>query len=326
MENRQLTVRQRFATTYAKTVFTRADLVAAGVSPRAITAAVHEGTLLRLRRDRYARTAVDGDIAEAVRISGRVTCLTLLRAMGVFVLTCTALHVHVRPGVSRTQAPRASTTVLHWDNWSGEDVSLHAVALRDAVRHAIRCQAPRAALATLDSVLHHRLMSLAQLTEVFDDLPARFHALLALVDPSAESGPETFMRLILRALGLRFETQVTIPGVGRVDFVVEGWLIIECDSKEYHEGWDKQIEDRARDLAAAGLGYVTVRPLATDIMHHAATVRDAIAAVLQGLGPRMRPRSVRKATRRRVHNSSELRVKTALTARNRVERSFSDEL
>jgi very-short-patch-repair endonuclease len=39
--------------------------------------------------------------------------------------------------------------------------------------------------------------------------------------------------------------------VGRVDFLVEGWLIIECDSKAHHEGWDKQRRDRRRDLAAA---------------------------------------------------------------------------
>ncbi|MGM7699869.1 endonuclease domain-containing protein [Microbacterium sp. A84] len=129
-------------------------------------------------------------------------------------------------------------------------------------------------------------MSFGELRDVFADLPFRFRALLALVDGIAESGPETYMRLMLRALGVRFEAQVKIPGVGRVDFLVDGWLIIECDSKEYHEGWDKQMEDRSRDIEAARRGYVTIRPIAADILGREIAVREAIAEIIDTLGPR----------------------------------------
>lgn len=196
------------------------------------------------------------------------------------------LHVHVRPGASRIRRPTARSTTLHWDIWSGWEAALHAASLRDAARHAVRCQTPRAALATLDSLLHHGLLTRVQLAEVFATLPERFQVLLALADPSAESGPETFMRLILRSLGVPFESQVHIPGVGRVDFLVDGWLIIECDSREFHQGWDKQVQDRARDMAAAGLGHVTVRPLAADIMNREEHVRDQIAAVIDAFARR----------------------------------------
>ncbi|MFE7197830.1 hypothetical protein [Microbacterium oxydans] len=160
--------------------------------------------------------------------------------------------------------------------------------LADAVSQAVRCQTPRAAVATLDSVLHHGLMTRNEVTAVFDALPARFRPLLALSDPSAASGPETFMRLILRALGVAFETQVFIEGVGRVDFLVEGWLIIECDSREFHEGWAKQVDDRRRDMAAVVQGFVTIRPLAADILRADSTVRQTVAAVIHALGPRFR--------------------------------------
>ncbi|WZO58388.1 DUF559 domain-containing protein [Microbacterium sp. LWH10-1.2] len=172
---------------------------------------------------------------------------------------------------------------MHWYTGGGER-SLHAASVFDAVREGIRCQHPRAALATLDSVLHHGVMTRRQLEEVFAELPSRYRSLLALVDPSAESGPETYMRLILRSLGVRFETQMLLAGVGRVDFVVEGWLIIECDSKEFHEGWDKQVEDRRRDMAAAELGYVTLRPLASEIMDAPDQVRRSLATAISVLG------------------------------------------
>ncbi|WEK61597.1 MAG: hypothetical protein P0Y60_02190 [Candidatus Microbacterium colombiense] len=94
------------------------------------------------------------------------------------------------------------------------------------------------------------------------------------------------MRLLLRSLGVDFETQVQLPGVGRVDFLVDGWLIIECDSREFHEGWGKQVEDRRRDIAAARLGYVTIRPLATEILRDDSTVRDMLQGVISTLGPR----------------------------------------
>lgn len=86
---------------YAPCVFTRAELRDHGLSGRSITRAVRDGTLLRLRNDRYARPGVDGDIAEAVRIGGRLTCLSLLVALGVFVHRRAGLHVQVVPNASR---------------------------------------------------------------------------------------------------------------------------------------------------------------------------------------------------------------------------------
>ncbi|RZI94397.1 MAG: hypothetical protein EOO67_04740 [Microbacterium sp.] len=148
--------------------------------------------------------------------------------------------------------------------------------MADALAQAVRCQDPRSAVATVDSVLHRGLLSPECVADVFDALPRKYRAILRLSDALAESGSETFMRLILRQLGLRFVSQAHIPGVGRVDFLVEGWLIIECDSKAHHEGWSKQRGDRQRDLAAAQRGYVTLRPLAEDLFFRRHEVTRAV--------------------------------------------------
>lgn len=297
-------IRSRAAEAYAPAVFTRADLLRDGMTGRQITAAVRAGLLRRVRRDRYAVAHTDDDVIEAVRVGGRLSCLSLLQAIGVFVHSCDALHIQVPHGTSRLRTPATPTTRLHWHVPTDDEPSLHAGSLTVAVRESVRCQEPRAAIATLDSVLHHRLLTLEQLTVIFATLPARYRAILRLVDPSAESGPETYMRLILRALGLRFQAQVYIPGVGRVDFLVEGWLIIECDSRQFHEGWGKQVDDRNRDLSAAGLGYVTLRPLAGAIMDDAEEVRRSVAAAVEALGARLGRTTRKRAPRSPVHNSS----------------------
>lgn len=255
---------------------------------------------MRVRRDRYALPSAPVDVVSAVRIGGRLSCLSLLVALGVFVHRCRRLHVLVTPGSSRLRMPKESEPVLHWRVRSSVLDCLHAAPIADAVAHSLFCQSPREALATLDSVLHHALMSYDQLAELFTTLPARFRALIALVDPSAASGPETYMRLILRAMGVSYETQVYLEGVGYVDFVVDGWLIIECDSREFHAGWEKQVQDRARDIAAARLGYVTVRPLAKDILDRQTAVREALQEIVEVLGPRFtRDRRSGFSTRRR---------------------------
>lgn len=289
-ESRQ-TVAEQLAQLLQVRILTREDLLAAGLTPRSITAGVRAQHLIRLRRGIYVTGDVPEDVTSAVRAGGRVTCLTLLHLIGVFVLETPPLHVHMPPHLSRSRHRRPHAATLHWGECHGEGTT-HAVALWDAVRQSIRCQQPREAIATLDSVLHHGLLTRDEVEAIFRTLPARFHVLLPLIDSSAESGPETFMRLLLRALGLSFETQVALPGVGRVDFVVEGWLIIECDSREFHAGWDKQVEDRHRDLAAARLGYVTIRPLAADIFQRpdevSAAVRDVVNAFSTRLGSRRR--------------------------------------
>lgn len=279
-------VRERAVEVYERKVYTRADLIASGMRGRDITESVRRGHLLRARRDRYVQAETDQEVIEAIRIGGRLSCISLLKSLGVFVHRCERTHVFVERGTSRIRPVDEGRALVHWAAPSGHESPLHVAPLLDAVRQAVRCQQPRAAVATLDSLLHHGLVTRAQLEDVFCSLPSRQRALLALVDGSAESGTETYMRLILRAIGASYETQVLVAGVGRVDFVVEGWLIIECDSREFHSGWEAQVRDRRRDCAAAQQGYVTVRPIAADLLGDDSGVRQMLEGVIHALGPK----------------------------------------
>ncbi|RLK47796.1 endonuclease domain-containing protein [Microbacterium telephonicum] len=257
----------------------RSELIAQGVTPRAITTAIRLGMLLRPRRGRYLPAGTRQDLHEAVRLGGRLDCVSLLAICGVFVQAADALHFQLDPDSTRVPTP-GPAVVRHWRPTAAGPTAVLTDPV-EALAQAVLCQAPRAAIATLDSAWHLGFVDAVGIAEVFTRLPRRYRRLRALLDPRAESGTETLVRLILRTLGCSFDLQVEIGTVGRVDFVVDGWLIVECDSAAHHGDWAARKRDIRRDAAAARLGFTTVRLLAEDILHRpdevAATLRDALA-------------------------------------------------
>jgi hypothetical protein len=278
---------------------TRSELIAAGFTGRGLTAAVRSGRLIRARRDHYLTPDVPEPMVRAVRVGGRLTCLSLLAMLGVFVLSNDKLHVHVAVNAARLRSPhdrrrrlqsRSRRGVrLHWHPLSEHPGQSTAVGIIDALADAVRCQMPRAAVATLDSAIRQGVIARWQLQDVFDLLPARYAVIARLVDPRAESGPESLVRLMLRGLGRAAEPQVEFAGIGRVDFVVDGWLVIECDSEEFHGGWEAQERDRLRDALLAARGYTTLRLTAKVIMHQPEIALAAVRGLLESCrGPAAR--------------------------------------
>lgn len=265
------------------------DLTAAGWRHRDLRAAVAQGRLVRARRGVYLPTDTDADCLAAAELRGRLACVSELRRRGVFVLEPAARHFHVAPDAARLPASAAGDRVHRERLLRMPHPRSISVEVLDAVRQAVRCQPPRAAIATIDSALHLGVLPHHDLEELFESLPRRFRRLRRLLDSRSESGPETFLRLILRSIGCRVEIQVLIGDVGRVDFLVDGWLIIECDSEAHHSSWLEQKRDRRRDQRSAALGYATYRPIAEDILWHADRVRAAITGLLAGRAARRRP-------------------------------------
>lgn len=256
---------------------TRAELRAQGMTARDIADAVQAGQLVRPWKNAYLRADVDESCRRAIAAGGRLACVSELIRWGVFVLDHSALHIAVPKTSSRLPAAHSGVR-RHWTLTSADGWA--SVAIVDALVQAMVCQPVRAAIATLDSALHLGLIDADQLHVVLGSLPRRLRIVRRLFDARAESGAETFMRLILRTLGCAFALQVVIATVGRVDFVVDGWLIVECDSKAHHASWEQQREDRRRDQAAAALGFATYRPIAEDIFWHAETVVAALRGLL----------------------------------------------
>lgn len=113
-------------------------------------------------------------------------------------------------------------------------------------------------LAAADSALNKGLVTMDQLETIFGDT-TRGRRLLRAVDPGAQSGIETVVRIALRGAGVRLTSQITIPGVGTVDLLVGDRMVVECDGYGWHKSRDAFEEDRRRDLALTVLGYLPVR-------------------------------------------------------------------
>lgn len=264
--------------------WTYAELRASGFSRRQIEASLQAEHMRRICRNRYARPTLDANVATAVAERGRLACVSLLKLLGVFVHTITHTHVHILPGTSHFLSPCGADVKRHWlPLQHPEDASLSTVSVTDAVLQAAACLPLFDVVATLDSVVRKRLMSLGQLHSLGDALPARARRMLRFVNGIADSGPETYVRLILLELGVKFQQQVEICGVGRVDFLIEGWLILEVDSFAHHSSWHERKRDLRRDLSAAEQGYTSLRVLGEDAMYSRSELRAQLRTAISSL-------------------------------------------
>lgn len=271
------------------------QLRAMGYTRKDIKSALETGYLFHARRDVYLWRDATPRQRSAARIGGRVDCISRLAELGIFVLDERKLHVQVRPTGSRLRSASDRRTPLgrarpgdggrvHWRH-SGAEADDTIVPTVEALAQAFACQGVRATIASIDSALHTGRLSERDLDLLFRLAPDRYRAIRGLIDGRAESGPETYARLIARELGRLVELQKQIDGVGRVDLVVDGWLVIECDSREFHSSWDAQQEDHRRDMALAARGYVRVRVTANQLFTAPHLLREAIRGLLATRSP-----------------------------------------
>ncbi len=278
---------------YGQLVLHRDELLASGASGRALTAAVRFGHLVRLRNGHYCLPECDAHVRRAVRIGGRLGCVSALESHGVFAFDARRTHVQLDGDRSRLRAPTPRLqpltrrnrlgSVLHWSNrlLEPDAADRHRVAVLDALGESLLCQHPWHALASIDNALHLGHVGRAAIHRLFEWAPERLRYLDELVDGRAEAGQETVLRMIVRQTELPYELQVKFDGVGRVDMLVAGCLVVEADSRQFHDGWEAHVRDRERDLQLAALGLASLRPAYQHTMHRPDLVRSAIRGLVR---------------------------------------------
>ncbi|KUH98130.1 DUF559 domain-containing protein [Mycobacterium sp. IS-3022] len=227
-----------------------------------------------VRRGWYASPAANPHVVRAVSAGGVLGCVSALRHRHIWVPD-SDLHVRYsararrsRPGVRSCQPHRLNPPTIG---------AIDPIEI--AVASAANCLDGEGLVIVLDSMLNKRMIDMADARSI---VAASRFARLNLAercDPKSESGTETMIRLRLRAAGIHLRTQVVIPGVGRVDFLVGNRLVIEADSREHH--LPKYQVDRTRDRVATGLGYLVIRLTYEDVVHRWDVVFADIQSVIR---------------------------------------------
>lgn len=260
------------------------QLRAVGVSWWAVFLALQAGTVLRLRRGAYALPGAAPALRAAVQLGAVLACTSAAASHGLPVLVDRGIHLVVPRAWSHASLPGVR---VHRRDLDLEERSGVATSLLRTVLDCARELPLREAVVVCDAALRAGLDRVCLRTAAAHargNGAAAIRAAVTLVDGRAESPIESCLRLVAGRLGT-VVPQVWIDGVGRVDLVVDGWLVLEADGFEHHSDRARYREDRRRSNAMAMLGYTVLRFSYEDIVHHEDVVAEVIARVL-ARGPR----------------------------------------
>lgn len=255
-----------------------------GFSRRMLANLVRRGEIVRIRDGVFAVPPIDDEVRMAVAHGGALTCASVLTLLGVWVLPDVA-GPHVWLGARHPLSHPGCSCVSHYYRGTPP---LGRTDLVTALLHLRRCAGDEAFFAAFESAWRRGLLTSKARQWIRDRLPAAARWLLVLARHDADSGLESILRLRLHLLGIRLDCQISISGVGRVDFLIGGMLILEADGKDNHDEESHRHRDLIRDAAASRLGYETLRFDYAQIVHDWPTVQAAIGGALHRMSERTR--------------------------------------
>lgn len=272
-------------------------LRARGVTKRELARACEAGEVLRIRNGLYAALDTPDDLLHATVHGGSPSCLTAGRLHELWILDdqdpdapeeVPALHVWMGHAGEQYHCDRSGCTDtlrLHWDDGDASAGGLPPI--QNVLLQIAFCVGEESFFVALESALRKALLPHAGVTWLRERLPKELRWLLNFARADADSGLESLIRLRLHHLGIAVRTQVSVDGVGEVDFLVGDRLLIEADGKENHDDdplatdapvRSRRHKDLLRDARAAALGYETLRFDYALIVHDWPTVAAAIVA------------------------------------------------
>lgn len=130
----------------------------------------------------------------------------------------------------------------------------------------------KAGVVALDAALHRGAVTVEQLNAAVardrlnDRAVRRVRTALGLVDERCESPGESLTRMVMHSLGIPLRSQVEIRDVrgfiGRVDFVVDTWIVVEFDGLQKYGSSDGRAalaREKVREDRLRSAGYEVIR-------------------------------------------------------------------
>jgi very-short-patch-repair endonuclease len=252
-------------------------VVARGAGETAIRSAVRSGAVVRLERGLLGLPGADPELVAAMRSRALLTCLSAAPRFALWMLRPAAVPHYWHSNGKRTHSCVSHRTALTQPNVGGA-----VAALPDVLLHALLCLPPLESLVMVESAYNRGDIDLAYLLRhLVGNRCGKARNVVARVERGADSLLETLARILFREAGISTETQVWIEGVGRVDFLLEGFLIVEIDGLAFHLNSRQFKKDRRRDNSAVVHGLPVLRFFYDDVVFAPevvlAQVRDVLA-------------------------------------------------
>jgi very-short-patch-repair endonuclease len=255
-----------------------------GMGRAAVDRAVRRGELWQVHRGWYAEPGTDAELIRAMRLGGRLGCVSALRLYGAWSPPDCGTHLIMPRSASGRRLERADADappVIHWSSRLGAQEWSDGISpLELAIAHCVSCQPLDMTVAVLDSLLHRRAINGSALTAIRDQLPTTSRPAFDLVDGRSEEGIESLARVRLRALGLAVEPQVVVARVGRVDLVIDGWLAVELDGRATHAQQASFVKDRKRAALLQQEGFTVLQFSYSQVVYDWPLVEKTVLAVL----------------------------------------------
>jgi very-short-patch-repair endonuclease len=252
-------------------------LLERGISRRELARSLDAGHVTRERRGIIASTGAHPDFVAAVARRSRLTCVSAAPHYGLWrVREPGELHL------SRGASAGADCT-----NHRTRNVPVHPrlplVGPADVLVHVLQCRPEEESVPMVECALRRG----DTVREFLDErLPGRRNgrarSALAKVECSADSAVEVVARLILVGAGLSVRAQAELARVGRVDFLVEDFLVVEIDGAAFHSDRAAFRRDRRRNNAAILGGYTVLRFCYEDVMCQQTEFLAQVLAALAG--------------------------------------------
>jgi len=254
------------------------QLYSFGHTRRDIDAAVRAGWLKRPIRSWVATRNAPRDAVIAIMHHGKLTGATALASFGAWSGLDTSIHVAVPPSspgrAGRSSVPLAEFVplvrhrvgvVLHWAAYRAPlaHEPQWRVPIVDALVQFARTESDDFIVAAIDSALHVGALPPSDLPGFFLRLPRRLRRLRAFINAKSESGTESLVRFRAASIADTIDVQVQI-GPHRVDLLINGWLVIEVNSEEWHA--NSRVEDSKRVNWLTARGYRVLSFDYTEVM------------------------------------------------------------
>ena len=181
----------------------------------------------------------------------------------------THLSVAYNHGMHPSKLRRFDDVCIHREQiMSDEERRTHVASIGTVLERVLVCMPLKVSLPMLDAARNRGLYDISTLAmpSTGSRLPHLREA-LSLSSDRARSILETVARLQLIDMGLTPQVGVWIEGVGEVDMIILGFIIIEVDGWAFHSSKEQREKDLKRDRELLRRGFVVLRFTYDDVMN-----------------------------------------------------------